>query len=72
MFAGEAGMRAVPDAEWLPAEALGRAIDRLLATAAGGPPDDLDVRLGAEVTAILAACQDAIASGRAVAIGSSI
>jgi predicted dehydrogenase len=71
VFAGEAGVRAVPHAEWLPAEALGRGIDRLLAAASAGQPDELDVRLGAEVTAILVACQDAIASGRAVAIGSS-
>jgi predicted dehydrogenase len=71
VFAGEAGVRVAPQAEWLPAEALGRAIDRLLAAAAGGPPVDLDVRFGAEVTAILVACQDAIASGRAVATGSS-
>jgi hypothetical protein len=45
-FTGESGERVVPGAEWLPVEALGRAIDQLLAAAAGGPKSELDVRFG--------------------------
>jgi len=70
-FAGEAGVRPVPDAPWSPTEALGRAIDQLIAAAAGGPAIELDVRFGAEVTAILVAAQEAITSGRTVAIDSA-
>jgi hypothetical protein len=61
----------VPDAPWSPTEALGRAIDQLIAAAAGGPAIELDVRFGAEVTAVLVAAQEAITSGRTVAIGSA-
>ncbi|MEU4238151.1 Gfo/Idh/MocA family oxidoreductase [Actinoplanes sp. NPDC026619] len=71
VFAGEAGIRQVPGAEWLPTEALARAIDQLLAAAAGGPAPELDVRFGAEVTAILEAAQEAITTGRTVAIRSA-
>ncbi|WP_250027488.1 Gfo/Idh/MocA family protein [Paractinoplanes maris] len=70
-FAGEAGVRPVPDAPWSPTEALGRAIDQLIAAAAGGPPVELDVRFGAEVTAVLVAAQEAITSGRTVSIDSA-
>jgi predicted dehydrogenase len=68
IFAGEAGVRAVPEAEWAPTEALARAIDQLLAAAAGGSPAELDVRFGAEVTAVLEAAQEAVTTGRTVAI----
>ncbi|WP_250001969.1 Gfo/Idh/MocA family protein [Actinoplanes sp. M2I2] len=70
-FAGEAGVRPVPDAPWSPTEALGLAIDQLIAAAAGGPPVELDVRFGAEVTAVLVAAQQAITSGRTVTIGNA-
>jgi predicted dehydrogenase len=70
-FAGEAGVRRVPDAPWSPTEALGRAIDQLIAAAADGSPIELDVRFGAEVTAVLVAAQEAITSGRTVAIDSA-
>ncbi|MET0415628.1 MAG: Gfo/Idh/MocA family oxidoreductase [Actinoplanes sp.] len=69
VFAGEAGVRAVPEMPWQPVEALGRAIDQLIAAAAGGPKPALDVRFGAEVTAVLVAAQEAIASGRTISIG---
>jgi hypothetical protein len=49
-------------------QALGRAIDELLAAAAGGPEPELDVRFGAQVTAILAAAQEAIRTGRTTAV----
>ncbi|GIF24729.1 putative dehydrogenase [Actinoplanes tereljensis] len=71
VFAGEAGIRPVPGAQWLPTEALGRAIDQLLAAAGGGPKSELDVRFGAEVTAILEAAQEAATTGRTVAIRSA-
>jgi len=69
VFAGEAGVRAVPTAPWEPVAALGRAIDELIAAAAGGPKPELDIRFGAEVTAVLAAAQEAIDSGRTVRVG---
>jgi predicted dehydrogenase len=71
VFGGEAGMRTVPEARWEPATALGRAIDQIIAAAAGGPAPDLDVRFGAAVTAILVAAQESITAGRAVAIDSA-
>ena len=71
LFAGEAGVRPVPDQPWSPVDALGRAIDQLIAHAGGGPASELDVRFGAEVTAVLVAAQEAVASGRTVAIGTA-
>lgn len=63
VFVGEAGVRPVPKLRWNPAEALGRAIDQVLAKAGGtvahggrvggnaaGPGG---VRSGADVTAVL-------------------
>ena len=67
-FAGEAGVRVVPSAPWEPIPALARAIDQLIAAAAGGPKPELDVRFGAEVTAILVAVQEAVRSGRTVEV----
>ncbi|GAB2574117.1 oxidoreductase [Paractinoplanes abujensis] len=69
LFAGEAGLRTPPDMPWSPVDALARAIDQLIAHAGGGPASELDVRLGAQVTAILVAAQEAIATGRTVALG---
>ncbi|MEU4687639.1 Gfo/Idh/MocA family oxidoreductase [Actinoplanes sp. NPDC023714] len=66
VFAGEAGLRTVPRARWNPDEALGRAVDQLLAAAAGGPAPDCDVRFGARVTAILEAAERAISEGTTV------
>jgi predicted dehydrogenase len=71
VFAGEAGVRPVPDMPWAPVEALGSAIDQLIAAAGGGPKPELDVRFGAEVTAILVAAQEAVTTGRTVAIGTA-
>ena len=71
VFAGESGVRALPQVEWDPVRALGIGIDQLLAAAAGGPKPELDVRFGAEVTAILVAAQEAVITGRTVAIGSA-
>ncbi|MCU7724538.1 Gfo/Idh/MocA family oxidoreductase [Actinoplanes sp. KI2] len=70
IFAGEAGLRRLPDTEWRPGHALGLAISQLIAAAGGGPKPDIDVRFGAAVTAVLAACQEAIDTGRTVAVGS--
>jgi len=67
-FAGEAGVRVAPAAPWDPVPALALAIDQLIVAAAGGPKPELDVRFGAEVTAILVAVQEAVRSGRAVAV----
>ena len=71
IFFGEAEPRRVPEAQWRADQALGLAITQLIATAGGGPKSAIDVRFGAEVTAVLAGCQEAIASGRVVAIGSA-
>jgi len=68
VFAGEAGLRPVPRGTWTPVEALGRAIDELIAFAGGGPRPELDVRFGAEVTAILEAAQQSIRTGRTTAV----
>jgi predicted dehydrogenase len=68
VIAGEAGVRTVPTAPWDPVQALGRAIDELLAAAAGGPKPELDVRFGAQITAILAAAQEAIRTGRTTTV----
>jgi predicted dehydrogenase len=67
-FFGEAGARVVPPAPWDPVPALATAIDQLIAAAAGGPRPELEVRFGAEVTAILVAAQEAIRSGRTVEV----
>jgi predicted dehydrogenase len=68
VIAGEAGVRIVPAAPWDPVPALGRAIDQLVAAAAGGPQPELDVRFGARITAILAAAQEAIRTGRTTTV----
>jgi predicted dehydrogenase len=68
MIAGEAGVRIVPDAPWDPVPALGRAIDQLVAAAAGGPKPELDVRFGARITAILAAALESIRTGRTTTV----
>jgi predicted dehydrogenase len=70
VFGGEAGVREVPSGTWKPVTALGRAIDQIIAAAAGGPEPELSVRFGAQVTAVLAAAQESITAGRAVAIDS--
>ena len=69
VFAGEAGIRVVPTVAWEPIGALGRALDELIAAAGGGPKPVLDVRFGAEVTAVLVAAQEAIDTGRTVKVG---
>ncbi|SDT77123.1 Predicted dehydrogenase [Actinoplanes derwentensis] len=61
VFSGEAGVLEVPSAEWAPGEAMSRALDQLLAAAAGGPASALDARFGAGVTEILAAAERSIA-----------
>jgi hypothetical protein len=69
VFAGEAGLRRVPEAQWRADQAFGAAISQLIAAAGGGPKSEIDVRFGAAVTAVLAACQEAITTGRTVAVG---
>ncbi|WP_229071326.1 Gfo/Idh/MocA family protein [Actinoplanes sp. DH11] len=63
VFAGEAGLRTVPRVQWKPDAALGRAVDELLAAAAGGTPSACDARFGAGVTAVLAAAERAVRDG---------
>jgi predicted dehydrogenase len=60
VFAGEAGLLSPPRAEWRPEVALGRALDQLLAAAAGGGRPELDVRFGAGVTAVLEAAERSV------------
>lgn len=71
VFAGEAGLLRLPDASWSPVDALGTAIDQLIAKANGGPASELDVRFGATVTAVLVAAQEALRTGRTVTIGNA-
>ncbi|XVU24545.1 Gfo/Idh/MocA family protein [Actinoplanes sp. CA-054009] len=71
VFSGRAGVRTVPSAPWSPVDALRHGIDQLIAAAAGGPAVELDVRFGARVTAVLAAAQEAVTTGRTVAIDSA-
>ncbi|MEU4157572.1 Gfo/Idh/MocA family oxidoreductase [Actinoplanes sp. NPDC026670] len=68
VFAGDAGVREVPRGRWEPADALGRAVDQLLAAAAGGPSSAVDVRFGAEVTAILVAAERSLTEGATVTV----
>ena len=68
VFAGESGVKPMPNASFAAVEALGRAIDQLLAAAAGGPKSDLDVRFGAQVTTILAAARESIDTGRKIVV----
>ena len=66
VFAGEAGVVPVPPQSWEPATAFGIALDDLLAAAAGKLRSDMDVRFGAQITAVLAAAAEAATTGRAV------
>ncbi|WP_433827114.1 Gfo/Idh/MocA family protein [Actinoplanes sp. CA-015351] len=68
VFAGEAGLLTVPRARWSPDEALGRAVDQLLAAAAGGASPSCDVRFGADVTAVLVAAETALRDGVTVTL----
>jgi predicted dehydrogenase len=68
VFFGEAGSAAVPSVQWAPVDALGRAVDQLIAAAGGGDQPACDVRFGASVVAVLAAADAAARSGRAVTL----
>jgi predicted dehydrogenase len=66
VFAGKAGVVAVPAMRWDPVATFGRMLDELLAAVDGGPQPQLDVRFGAGVTAVLAAAEEAVRTGRTV------
>jgi predicted dehydrogenase len=66
VFAGKAGVVAVPAVPWEPVLAFGRMLDELIAAADGGPQPQLDVRFGVGVTAVLAAAEEAARTGRTV------
>ena len=68
VFAGEAGVSVVPEQPWEPAMAFGLALDELIAAAHGALNPAMDVRFGADVTAILAAAAESIRTGRTVKI----
>jgi len=68
VFAGEAGVIVAPDQPWEPTDAFQVALDQLLAAAAGGPRPAMDIRFGAEVTAVLAAAAEAANTGRTVTL----
>ncbi|GIE61971.1 putative dehydrogenase [Actinoplanes octamycinicus] len=68
-FAGAAGVRTVPGAEFSAVDCFGRAVDQLLAAAAGGERPACDVAFGARVTEVLAAADQAIREGRSVRLG---
>ncbi|SNR29413.1 Gfo/Idh/MocA family protein [Actinoplanes regularis] len=65
-FAGESGVWIAPAVRFAPAELFGKALDQLLAAAAGGPAPACDVRFGQQVTAVLVAAAESIAQHRAV------
>lgn len=67
-FAGEAGIRTVPDVPWEPIAAYGQALNQLIAAAAGRSGPAMDIRFGAEVTSVLAAAAEAARTGRTVAV----
>jgi predicted dehydrogenase len=69
VFAGTGGVVTVPPQPWQPVIAYGRALDELLAAAAGTRRPALDVRFGAEVTAVLAAAAQSIRTGASVTLG---
>jgi len=69
VFAGTAGMAAMPSESADAVSAFGYALDELIATVAGKLRSPVDVRLGAHVTAILAAAAEAARTGRAVPVG---
>ena len=64
IFAGAAGVRTVPEVPWEPVAAFQRALDDLITAAAGERRPAMDVRFGAEVTAVLAAAAEAARTGR--------
>jgi predicted dehydrogenase len=68
IFAGEAGVLTVPPQPWAPITAFRIAVAELIAAAAGGPRPELGVHFGAEVTAILAAAEEAARTGRTIAL----
>ncbi|HEU4350104.1 MAG TPA: Gfo/Idh/MocA family oxidoreductase, partial [Actinoplanes sp.] len=64
MFAGRAGVWNVPEIPWEPVTAYGHALDALLAAVRRGVVPEMDIQFGAQVTAILAAAQEAARTGR--------
>ena len=68
IFAGEAGVRTVPEIPWEPVTAYGHALDELITAAAGGAVPAMDIQFGAQVTAILEAAEEAARTGRTVAV----
>jgi predicted dehydrogenase len=66
IFAGEAGVITAPEQRWDPVVAFGIALTELTTAAAGGPRSEMDVRFGAEVTAVLAAAAEAARTGRTI------
>lgn len=72
VFAGEAGIAAVPQTDWAPGTAYAVAVDQLLAAAAGGPRPAMDVAFGAQVTAVLAAAEESARTGRTVTVAGEV
>jgi predicted dehydrogenase len=72
VFAGEAGVVTVPREQFEPVAAFGHALNELIAAAAGDLRPAMDVRFGTEVTAVLAAAEEAARSGRTVAVDRSL
>ena len=68
VFAGPAGVVRMPSESADAVNAFGHALDELIATAAGKLRSHIDVRLGAHVTAVLAAVAEAARTGRTVAV----
>jgi len=68
VFAGEAGVWTVPEESWEPITAYGHALDQLIAAAAGRAAPEMDIRFGAQVTAILQAAEESARTGRTVTV----
>ena len=69
VFAGSTGIARMPSEPADQVAAFGYAVDELIGAAAGRLRPTVDVRFGAEVTAILAAAAEAARTGRAVPVG---
>jgi predicted dehydrogenase len=69
VFAGPAGIARMPSESADAVSAFGYALDELIATVAGKLQSPVDVRLGAHVTAVLAAAVEAARTGCTVPLG---
>jgi hypothetical protein len=68
VFFGEPGSAAVPSPSFGVVQALGRAVDQLVAAAGGGAQPACDIRFGANVVAVLAAAEACVRGGHTITL----